>query len=253
MVDRARSERVPVTVVEDAASPWPALKPETLVDKVIQTVIEAAARGTILPGDRIVETDLAQRLGISRIPIREALRILESQGVVVNEPYKGIRLTPVTSDRIDHLIEARIALETTAATRAIAQARNGPDEIAALGRMIDELDLMNLRGDAFGFASADTAFHRVFVGLGGNAVVVQLWEMLARQMTIIFGLSTLAKPMPEIVDEHRRLAEVFGTGDVEALCSELDDHISAQTHAVDIVGVIDRRRIARDRAAAAGT
>jgi DNA-binding GntR family transcriptional regulator len=89
---------------------WRPLKPRTLVDLVIDEIVAAAASSRILPGDRIVEAELAQGLGISRVPVREALRILESQGLVVNEPYKGIRLRTVTQERIDHLIEARVAL-----------------------------------------------------------------------------------------------------------------------------------------------
>ena len=93
------------------------LQPRTLVHQVIDALVAGASEGLILPGDRIIETELAAQLGVSRVPVREALRVLESQGIVVNEPYKGIRLTPVTPERIDQLIEVRVALETTAATR----------------------------------------------------------------------------------------------------------------------------------------
>ena len=103
------------------------LQPRTLVHQVIDALVAGASEGLILPGDRIVEADLALQLGVSRVPVREALRVLESQGVVVNEPYKGIRLTPVTPERIDQLIEVRVALETTAAKRAIRRGYNdGP-------------------------------------------------------------------------------------------------------------------------------
>lgn len=227
---------------------WQPLRPETLVDKVIQTLIEGAARGTVLPGDRIVEVDVAQRLGISRVPIREALRILESQGIVVNEPYKGIRLTPVTQERIDDLIEARTALETAATARAIADGRNGPEDIVVLEQILKELEFMSLRSDSYGFASTDTSFHRALVGLSGNQVLSRLWEMLARQLTIIFGLSTLAKPMQEIISEHRRLIDVFRSGDAAAMSRELEEHISVQNHAVDFVALIERRKAERNGA-----
>jgi DNA-binding GntR family transcriptional regulator len=227
---------------------WQPLRPRTLVDKVIDALIAGAARGLILPGDRIVETEFAQRLGVSRVPVREALRILESQGIVVNEPYKGIRLTPVTPERIDHLIEARIALETTAATRVIRNGRNGEAETNILMRIVDELELMSVRQDAYGFASADASFHRAMVALSGNAVLSELWETLSRQLTIIFGLSTFGKPMPAIVEEHRVLTAVLRSGDVDAMARELDDHISVQIHQVDLSGIIDRRRSERDGA-----
>ena len=69
----------------------PALRPITLVEQVVDAFVKAAAEGQILPGDRIVEADLAKALNVSRVPVREALRLLESQGIVVNSPYRGMR------------------------------------------------------------------------------------------------------------------------------------------------------------------
>src|SRR3712207_4098124 len=121
---------------------WQPLRPRTLVDMVVEALMVGAVRGLLLPGDRIVESDVAQRLGVSRVPVREALRILESQGVVINEPYKGIRLVPYSPERLDHIIEARVALETSAAGRAIRLGRNSEESIVVLQRGIDEMELM---------------------------------------------------------------------------------------------------------------
>jgi DNA-binding GntR family transcriptional regulator len=227
---------------------WRPLKPRTLVDMVIDEIVAAASSSRILPGDRIVEAELAQGLGISRVPVREALRILESQGLVVNEPYKGIRLRTVTQERIDHLIEARVALETAAAARAIMAGRNGKREVQLLHHHINELELMGARGDVYGLANADTAFHRVLCQFSGNEVICDLWEMLSRQLTIIVGLSTLGKNMADIVQEHRTLVRVFEGGDLKAMTKALDDHINLQTHAVDFISLIARRRAERESA-----
>ena len=218
------------------------LQPRTLVHQVIDALVAGASEGLILPGDRIVEADLALQLGVSRVPVREALRVLESQGVVVNEPYKGIRLTPVSPERIDQLIEVRVALETTAAKRAIRRGFNDGPHIDSLNSLVQEMTAMAARNDVFGFATADTNFHRTLCALAGNAVLTDMWEMLARQMTIIFGLSTLGKPMAAIVDEHLRLIEVFRTGDESDMAREIEDHIDVQIHKVDIENIIAQRR-----------
>ena len=221
-------------------------RPRTLVDAVIDALIDAAARGRIFPGDRVVEAEVAQTLGVSRVPVREALRLLESQGVVSSEPFKGIRLMPFTPERLDDLIEARVALETTAAARAIRAGRNGEGELAQLTRLLDDLEGAARRGDAYALAEADIRFHRALLSFSRNDVVCALWEGLARQATIVFGLSTLGKPMPAIVDEHRALLAVFRQGSVEAMSVAMDDHIGAQTHAVDFAGIIARLRARRD-------
>jgi len=217
-------------------------QPRTLVDQAVDAIIAGASRGVILPGDRIVEADVAQALGISRVPVREALRVLESQGVVTSERYKGISLMPVTRERLEEVLEARVALETMAARRAINAGNNTPDATAGLERALDELKLMSARNDTYGFATADTAFHRELCRLGGSAVICTLWESLARQLTIIFGLSTFGKPMPAIVEEHRLLIDVLCSGDVRATEREVEDHILTQARAVDYDRIIAERR-----------
>ena len=218
------------------------LQPRTLVHQVIDALVAGASEGLLLPGDRIVETELAAQLGVSRVPVREALRVLESQGIVVNEPYKGIRLTPVTPQRIDQLIEVRVALETTAALAAMRQGRNGAEQLAELERIVQEMETMAARNDVFGFATADTSFHRSFCGFAGNTVLSDMWEMLARQMTIIFGLSALGKPMTDIVDEHRTLIRVFASGNAADMALAISDHIDVEIHKVDLENIIAKRR-----------
>lgn len=218
------------------------LQPRTLVHQVIDALVAAAAEGLILPGDRIVEVDIAQRLGVSRVPVREALRVLESQGVVVNEPYKGIRLTPVTTERIDQLIEVRVALETTAMRGAIRLGRNRGEALTRLQAIVDDMAARSRVNDVAGFANADTQFHRTLCVLSGNAVLADMWEMLARQLTIIFGLSALGKPMVDIVEEHRVLLRVFEGGDLDEVSRTVHDHIDVEIHKVDLENIIARRR-----------
>ncbi|CAH1668602.1 GntR family transcriptional regulator [Chelatococcus asaccharovorans] len=232
----------------DAANAeWQRLQPQTLVDLAIEAIIAGAAAGRILPGDRIVEAELARKLGVSRVPVREALRLLESQGVVVNEPYKGIRLRPVTNERVSDLIEARIALEASATARAVAAGRNRGGHLDLLRNAVDEMELMAARKDAYGVAVADTKFHRALCLLGGNSVTLDLWETLARQFTIIFGLATFGKPMLGVVEEHQELLAIFEAGNIAAIGATLDDHITVMNHAMDYEAIIARRRAEREK------
>jgi DNA-binding GntR family transcriptional regulator len=221
---------------------WQAGRPQTMVDRAVAAIISGAARGVILPGDRIVEAELCKGLGMSRVPIREALRILESQGVVTSEPYKGIRLMEVTNARLEQVLEVRATLEILAARRALEAGRNGPDSLALLRQARDEMELMAQRDDRYGFALADAAFHRRLCEFGANPVLSALWESLARQVTIIGGLATLGKPMPEIVREHDDLIAIFASGDQEAMARELHQHIIVFAHRIDFDAIIAARR-----------
>jgi len=231
--------------LEDA---WTNVKPRTMVDHAIDAIIEGAARGLILPGERIVESELANRLGMSRVPMREAFRTLASQGVLTIEPYKGIRLMPVTSERVEQLQDARIALETRAAIQAVAKGNNQKNQLNLLRKLVDVMELMATRQDAYGFAMADTDFHRHLVRFSGNPVLSQLWESLALQLTIIFGLSTLDKTMNRIIVEHTTLIDVFVRGQIAEIEDALEDHIMRQTHEIDFERVIsDQRKVQPSR------
>jgi len=234
---------------------WEKVRPRTLVAQAVDAIVAASARGVILPGDRIVEADIARGLGISRVPVREALRLLESQGLVISEPYKGMRLVPLTGNRLAKVIEVRVALETAAARRAVALGRNSGKAVRALGRVVDELELMAIRRDVSGLAHADASFHRELCRLSGNEVLCAIWEPVALQMTITVGLSALEKPMQGIVEEHRVLLAAFTSGEAERLDRAIEEHIRVQTGAVDFERIIAERRDlrARRRLGGAGT
>ncbi|WP_369789966.1 GntR family transcriptional regulator [Rouxiella sp. WC2420] len=224
---------------------WQAARPRTLVDHAVDAILSAASRGLLLPGDRVSEPDLVMRLGMSRVPIREALRILESQGIVSSEPYKGIRLMDISQQRLEQIIDVRIPLETLACRRAIENGRNGKLQITRLEASVKELELMMQRGDVYGFASADTDFHRVLCSFAENPVLSNLWESIARQLTVIFGLSTMGKSMADIVEEHRQLTQVFAAGDIAQMTQEIELHVRVQALDVDYQKIIaDRRRAA---------
>jgi DNA-binding GntR family transcriptional regulator len=90
---------------------------KSLVEQVVDAIVEAAAKGVFLPGDRLVEAELARSLNVSRIPVREALRLLESQGVVVSERYRGMSLMSVDIERLEKILKVRLALESSPGPR----------------------------------------------------------------------------------------------------------------------------------------
>ena len=243
-------ETAPITQqAEQADNAWQPARPRTLVDHAVDAILSAASRGLILPGDRISEPDLVQRLGMSRVPIREALRILESQGIVSSEPYKGIRLMDISQQRLEQIIDVRIPLETLACQRAIELGHNGSTQIARLNASVEELVLMQQRGDVYGFASADTEFHRVLCSFANNPVLSKLWESIARQLTVIFGLSTMGKSMEAIIEEHRQLVRVFAAGDINQMLREIELHVRVQALDVDYQKIIAERRRAASQTA----
>lgn len=223
------------------------LTAKTRVDQVVDAIVEATAKGLILPGDRIVEADLARSLNVSRVPVREALRLLESQGVVVNERYRGMKLMSVNIDRLEKTLKVRLALEKLAGAELIARAKEDPEVLAPLDDILGELHAAADADDGFSVAKLDTEFHRCLCKLSENEALVGAWEPLSRQLTIIFGLSTLKKDLESIVAEHDEVMKTIREGDRDAFDDLMETHILEYSRAVDYELLVEQLRRLEDR------
>ena len=218
------------------------LAAKTLVDQVVDAIVEATAKGIFLPGDRIVEAEVARSLNVSRIPVREALRLLESQGVVVSERYRGMRLMSVNIDRLEKSLKVRLALENLAGAEVIERTRKDPSVLAPLEDVLAQMHAAADAGDSFLVASLDTKFHHCLCQLSQNDILVRSWEPLSRQLTIIFGLSTLKKGVKSIVEEHDDVIDAIRLGDVAAFEDLMEIHILDYSRAVDYEKLVEQLR-----------
>ena len=105
---------------------------------VYQTLRDAITRCELRPGERLVIDDLARRLQVSAIPVREAIQMLQAEGLVVSVPHTGVSVAPVTSESIQDIFALLEGLETVASRLVAERAR--PDELDALARLVEEMD-----------------------------------------------------------------------------------------------------------------
>ncbi|WP_306119093.1 MULTISPECIES: GntR family transcriptional regulator [unclassified Roseitalea] len=210
------------------------IAPRMLAETVVEAIVEAAAKGHFLPGDRIVEADVARQLNVSRVPVREALRLLESQGIVENIPYRGMRLMSITPESMKSLRKVRLVLELLAGEELQAMVRTDPQILEPLSRCVDDLRAAARANDTLKVALLDIDFHRIMCELTGNSALMRAWEPLARQLTIVIGLSTyLQESLKTIVKEHVDLIEVLRNGDGEQLRAIMEEHILEVPDAVN--------------------
>jgi len=214
-----------------------------MVEQAAEAVVTAAARGAFLPGDRLVEAEIARDLGISRVPVREALRLLESQGIVVSTPYKGMRLMQVTNRGVAELNSVRLALESLAVREICAQAAGGGGSaLLSTARRAAAVYESALDGEDRGaIVAADLALHGELCRLSGNAVLHGLWSGLARQLTVVLGLGLGVRPGPVVAAEHKALIDALAAGDAAAAQAALEHHLSWH-ESVDFEGAIAARR-----------
>lgn len=185
-------------------------------------ILEAIDRGDIRPGQRLVETELAERLGVSRTPVREALSRLEAQGVVAREG-RGLRVATLDHDQLGELYEVRGVVEGLAARLAARHA--APEEIAVLTDMV-EADRRVL-GDPRALALANRRFHRQLHRASHNRYLNQMLQSMRRSMALISS-TTLAAPGrgAQALDEHAEIVAAIAARDEAAAQAAAERHIS---------------------------
>jgi DNA-binding GntR family transcriptional regulator len=219
-----------------AGPPLGPLRPPTFVDHVVEAIVSRAALGKILPGSRINELGLARELQVSRAPIREALRMLVAQGVVENTPYQGMRLAPLTPERVRQINKVRLELEKLS-LREITDLKHAGALHAALQNIVEDMKTAARKEDRLALASLDADFHETLMRAANNPVLLKLWQMLRPQLVIIFGLATLKKSLRKVVDEHRNLLAGFSSSSSDKVGALMDEHILADNLSIDFLSV----------------
>src|SRR5262245_9373336 len=188
--------RIAATRRTDAAGTVPArergmdlpfVRARSLAEQVADAIVDAVAAQKIKPGQRLIEADLAQHLGVSRIPVREAVKILTAHGILESSLHRGARVVELDEMRIDRICAAQMALERLATGKALATYRREPTLLERLDALIEGIEEAATRGDWSAASKADLAFHREICAASDNEIVQKLWETIARHMLIIFG------------------------------------------------------------------
>lgn len=195
-----------------------------LREVVFESLREAIIQGTLKPGERLMELQLAEELGVSRTPVREAIRKLELEGFVVMVPRKGAYVAGITFKDITEVFEVRIALESLAA--GLAAERITDEELDKLERSVVQIgEVMNSDIDAL--AKFDHEFHKVIYQASRNkrlqAIILNLQEQIQR-----FRMTTLSQPgrMRLALEEHKKIVDAISERNVELASALAGEHIT---------------------------
>lgn len=209
--------------------PTPALsmaRAQSLAEQAANAIVTGISAGALVPGQRIIETELANVLNMSRVPLREALKILEAQGIVESIPHRGTRIATFDDLRVNQICSARIALERLALADAAAICGADPGVLSRLDQIIISMERSAERLEWIEVSTADLSFHREICRLSRNNIVATLWETLARHVLIVFGHEIRDERDAKVMGpQHRRLRQLLASGDVTTLHREIEDHI----------------------------
>ena len=185
-------------------------------------ILEAIDAGVYRPGDRLVESELAERLGVSRTPVREALQRLETQSMLARDG-RSLIVASLDHNQLAELYVVRAELEALAA--ALAAKHAAPEEVRVLQEMIDED-----RGhtdDPIALSKANKRFHRQIHLASHNRYLVQQLDLVHRSMALLATTSLAAEGCGETaLAEHQAIVDAIRAGDEEAASTALRRHIS---------------------------
>jgi DNA-binding GntR family transcriptional regulator len=202
------------------------VRPRTMTEHAAEAIVAGAARGLFLPGDRLVEAEIARELGISRVPVREALRLLESHGIVVNHPYRGMRMMQVTNRTASDLAKVRLTLELMALAEVMDRVAGG-QPVAPLSAAAERYARIALdaAADVAVVIAADRDFHATLVGLAGNDPLLQTYEGLSRRLTLLWAIGQNHTLREDIIAQHSDLVEAIRAVDGPRARGLLEAHI----------------------------
>jgi DNA-binding GntR family transcriptional regulator len=173
----------------------------------VYAFVKAAILDRVYPGGALLtEGELADAVGVSRTPVREALLRLEASGLVKLYPKKGALVLPVVAQEISDVLEARELIETHAAAKVWPRRK---ELAAALEPLLQQLRTHRRTGDAKSFQEADRAFHEAIVGAAGNEILAQVYNSL-RDRQLRMGLQLTPARMDRSIVAHQELVDALG-------------------------------------------
>jgi len=202
------------------------LKRENLHDAVVRLIEEALLAGELQPGDRIVEAELARQAGISRGPVRQAIRQLVGEGILVSYPSKGTFVIQWTPQAVEEAYTLRAILERFVIQEAIR--RVTPEEIVQLQATVDEMDRSASLDDPRALIRLDIQFHEQLYVLSGHALVQRMLSQLRRTLYCLMAMDRgYAVHRDEIAADHQSIVDALEARDATAAGQIIADHILA--------------------------
>ena len=200
---------------------------------VADIIRQAIVNGTMRPGTPIIEMALAEQLNVSRAPVREAIQILEADGLIESEPYKGKRVKRLTAREVEEVYSLREQFEAFAVRRIVERKVDVSGLRAHVETMFDAAE----RKDFAALMTADEAFHRELIGLADHGLLLTLWDNLTLRIRQIMALRNSAnRNLKAVAENHPPILDAIEKGDMILAISLISDHTrsASQISAADL-------------------
>ncbi|GAA3800683.1 GntR family transcriptional regulator [Streptomyces chiangmaiensis] len=191
---------------------------------VLEGIKHRILTGQLVPGRPLVETELAAQYGVSKTPVREALKTLAGTGLVVMSQYKGVTVRTVDADMAREVYDVRLLLEPEALRRSVRRR-------AVLDAASDALDRADAATDTAERSLANREFHRALYMPSGNPLLGRMLDEVRDQAALVSAVAWAVDPCwAAEAAEHREILRLARLGDADGAASALHDHIASFVH-----------------------
>ena len=194
-----------------------------LREQIKDVILQRIVTGAYAPGVRLVETRIAQELGVSQAPVREALRDLEQLGCVVHEPFRGCSVRAFSAEELLEAFPVRAALEGLAAR--LAADRMTDAELERLDALLETMHEAAERGDAHDESRADTDFHATIVRAARNATLERQWTFMEPFSRTYISVSRPGLDLHVLSERHRPILDALRRRDGDAAAAAMHKHL----------------------------
>lgn len=206
----------------------PQFKYRNLPDQLADHIVELFALGEFGAGQRLYEKDICERLGVSRVPVREALRILGAQGVVRTEPNRGSFLTDLGPDEMAEMLEIRLSVERIALRRVLKLVTTNPEILTELKDAVDNLRRAAKTDDQLTYCQADLSFHAKVIELSMSPLLKPIWDSLSRVVLVfLMRERNVNFDYDAAIRDHELLVDMIRDRNRAALEKEIERHITS--------------------------
>jgi len=196
----------------------------SLSHRIFKIIEKAILTGTIKPGERIIETELAKKLGTSKSPVREALRKLEGEGVVQLLPRKGYVVKEMDRKSVDDFFDIMLIMEP--ATVRMSLRKKTDDVCKELDEFINNMEKQLKKKDFDSYLVLNDQFHACFYRLTDNEWAIKLSKMLRKQAEMLRSLSLFTRNrFSPSMEEHRAIVEAYKQSDESGLVKAVENHL----------------------------
>jgi DNA-binding GntR family transcriptional regulator len=196
----------------------------SLREQVRDFLLDQIVAGVYAPGSRLVETRIAEELGVSQAPVREALRDLEQLSCVIHEPFRGCSVRELSVGDLLDAYPVRSALEGLAARLAAGRIAGG--ELDRLAELIESMRQAARKGDVAAESTADAAFHATIVTAAGNPVLTRQWEQLLPHARTFISLTLPPSAHGDLADRHVPILEALRRRDPQVAQAAMHEHLA---------------------------